>query len=127
MPTPEQVRAAVDAYVGAINKDDRDAWLAVFAPGAVQEDPVGTPVNVGHEAIGRFWDNFHVNAERVELHPTNMVVCGAEAAVPLTLVAYTGGFAVEMDCVDVFTVGDDGLITGMRGFVDPSQVRMADQ
>jgi steroid delta-isomerase len=127
MPTPEQVRAAVDAYVDALKRDDKEAWLKVFAEDARQEDPVGTPVNVGRQAIAQFWDSFHVNAERVELEPKDVIVCGAEAAVPFTLTAFSSGFAAQMDGVDVFTVDDDGLVSGIRAYLDPSRVRIADQ
>ncbi|HZQ27349.1 MAG TPA: nuclear transport factor 2 family protein [Acidimicrobiales bacterium] len=127
MPTPEQVRDAVDAYVDTLNRDDKDSWLKVFAENARQEDPVGTPVNVGHEAIAQFWDNFHVIAERAELTPKDVVVCGAEAAMPFTLTVHTAGGAVQTDGVDLFTVDDDGLVCAIRAFLDLSRMRPVDQ
>ena len=52
MPSPEQVQAAVDAYVAAYRKNDRDAFLDAFADDGVIIDPVGTPPHAGREAIG---------------------------------------------------------------------------
>jgi steroid delta-isomerase len=51
MATPEQIRKTIDAYVDALARSDPDAWVGVFAPDAVQIDPVGTPPNVGRDAI----------------------------------------------------------------------------
>src|SRR5690349_20348085 len=39
-----------------MNEGRRDDWLDCFADDAVQEDPVGAPVNVGREALARFFD-----------------------------------------------------------------------
>ena len=41
MPTPEQLRATVDAYVAAYAANDREALLALFAPDTEWTDPVG--------------------------------------------------------------------------------------
>lgn len=127
MPTPEQIRAAVDSYVDCINRDDKDGWLKVFAEDIRQEDPVGAPVNVGRDAIAQFWDNFHVMAERVEFVPKDVVVCGAEAAMPFTVTVFTSGGALQMEGVDVFRVDDDGLLCEVRAFLDPSRARPVDQ
>lgn len=56
MPTIAEVRALLDRYCSAMSDGRRDDWLACFADDAVQEDPVGTPANVGREAIGAFFD-----------------------------------------------------------------------
>lgn len=47
----------------AVERRDREAWLALWADDAVVEDPIGVspldPEGHGHrgkEAIGRFWD-----------------------------------------------------------------------
>jgi steroid delta-isomerase len=56
MATKEEVRALLERYAAAMMQRDRDAWVGCFAEDATQEDPIGTPPNVGHEAIGRFFD-----------------------------------------------------------------------
>ena len=52
MPSPEQVQAAVDAYVAAYQENDRNAFLDAFATDGVIVDPVGTPPHAGREARG---------------------------------------------------------------------------
>jgi ketosteroid isomerase-like protein len=56
MPTKDTVRALLERYCATMNAHDRESWLDCFAVDAVQEDPVGTPPNVGREAIGAFFD-----------------------------------------------------------------------
>src|SRR5262245_14689473 len=43
MPTANEMRAAVTAYVDASNHNDKEAVLAMFAPDATWFDPVGAP------------------------------------------------------------------------------------
>jgi len=114
MATPEQIRSAVDGYVAAYNDDDRDAFLALWADDAVVEDPVGTPVHVGHDAIGAFWDGVHQLSEQIRLTPRHVHVAGDEAAMVFEIHAA----GLVLDAVDVFAVGDDGKLTSMRAYWD---------
>ena len=123
MPTTEQVQAALDAYVKAFSTDDREGWLATFAADARQEDPVGSPVNVGRDAIGGFWDNVRKLAERYEFDVRDRIVCGSEAVMTFTMKAWNGDSGICFDAVDVITVDDDGLISSLRAFWDPAQMR----
>ncbi len=123
MPTPEQVRAAVDAYVDAYRRNSRDAVLATFAPDAVWHDPVGQPPHEGHEGIGAFWDTVHTMAERIELVPSDVIVCGPEAAMVFTINAHTGDGGMAFDAVDTFLVDDDGKITLLKAYWDMSRAR----
>jgi len=116
MPTPEQVRAAVDGYVAAYRAGDRDAFLALWADGATIEDPVGTPVHEGAEAIGAFWDLVHGMTDRLVLEPTHVHVCEAEAAMVFEIRSTVGGQDMVIDAVDVFVVDDDGRLGSMRAY-----------
>ena len=51
--TAQKTRAAVEAYVRAWATNDKDALLAAFAEDGVWVDPVGTPPNVGRDALDR--------------------------------------------------------------------------
>ena len=80
MPAPEQVQAAVDADGAAYAARDREAFLALFSTDAVQIDPVPAPANVGHEAIGAFFDNAMGMAPDLALTVDRTIVCGDQAA-----------------------------------------------
>lgn len=123
MPTPEQVRAVVDAYVEGTNSVDKDAVLALFRPDAVWYDPVGEPPHVAHDGIGAFWDQVHALAERIELVPRDVIVAGNEAAMIFEIHTVVGGSTIEMDAVEVFEVGGDGRIVTLRAYWDMSRAR----
>lgn len=123
MPTPEQVRAAVDAYVDAYRQNSREAALATFAPDAVWHDPVGEPPHEGHEGIGAFWDQAHALADTIVLEPRDVIVCGNEAAMVFTINAHIGDAGMAFEAVETFVVDDDGKITLLKAYWDMSRAR----
>ncbi len=90
MPSPEQVQAAVDAYVAAYQENDRDAFLDAFAADGVIVDPVGTPPHAGRDARGAFWDTVHQLTERMTFDVKDVTVCGSEAAMVFRIHAGDG-------------------------------------
>jgi steroid delta-isomerase len=126
---PDEVRRVVDAYVDAYRRNDKQACVELFAAQAVWHDPVGDPPHVGHEGIGAFWDQARVLAESIELVPSDVIVCGNQAAmvfeINVTLATPEGSPATKMimDAVDVFVVDDDGKIAELRAYWDMSRAR----
>jgi steroid delta-isomerase len=125
MPSPEQVQAAVDAYVAAYMANDRAAFLDAFADDGVIEDPVGTPAHVGREARGAFWDTVHQLTERMTFDVKDVVVCGDEAAMVFRIHAGAADAGIVIDAVDIFQVDDDGKIASMRAYWDMSRATPA--
>jgi steroid delta-isomerase len=124
MTTPEHVRDVVDRYCKTEADKDRDAWLALFAPDATQEDPVGAPVNRGHDALGAFFDATAAKMD-IALSPTApAIVAGNEAIAFLQVHIGSGAERVLMaPIVEHFVFDDDGLITSLRAFLDPASAR----
>lgn len=126
MPSPEQVRAATDAYAAAYNNNDRDAFLDVFADDGVIVDPVGTPPHAGREARGAFWDNVHQLTEKIVFDVKDVVVCGNEAAMIFQIRAGSGdGPGIVLDVIDTFEVDDDGKVTLMKAYWDMNRATPA--
>jgi steroid delta-isomerase len=125
MPSPEQVQAAVDAYVAAYTENDRDAFLDAFADDGVIEDPVGTPAHAGRDARGAFWDTVHQLTERMTFDVKDVVVCGTEAAMVFRIHAGTADAGIVLDAVDIFQVDDEGKIASMRAYWDMSRATPA--
>jgi steroid delta-isomerase len=123
MPTPEQVRAAVDAYVDAYQRNDRGRFLDAFADEGVVIDPVGTPGHAGRDRRGAFWDTVHEMTERLSFDVKDIVVCGSEAAMVFQIEARAGDGGVVMDAVDVFEVDDDGRIAQLKAYWDMARAR----
>ncbi len=112
------IRATIDAYCAAFTAD-RDGWLALFADDATVEDPVGTDVHRGKEAIGAFWDVSHGIADEIVLTPSRYVkVAGNEAAFAMDARMRAGDDVNGMSIIDVMTFDDAGRITSQRAFWD---------
>jgi steroid delta-isomerase len=123
----DTIRARVDAYTAAFSAGDRAAYVDCFAADAWIEDPVGTPVRTGAEAIGAFFDESSGLAETIELRRTGSVrVAAGEAAFPMQARPTIGGTVFAVDIIDVMTFDDDGRITTMRAFWDPAAMGVAE-
>ena len=128
MPDKAAMTATVDRYIELMSANDREGWLDLFVDDATVEDPVGTPVHQGREAIGAFWDMARSLADTVRLERSGPVRCaGDEAAFPMVVHSQIGDNKLAVDVIDVFRMveADDGSarIAGMRAFWDPTEMR----
>lgn len=119
MATVEQIQATIDRYIERFSSGDAAGWAALFAEDATQEDPVGTPVNVGREAIQGFYER---TAEMLGgglalVAKEEPVIIGHEAALSLYALAGTGEARMRMPrIIDHMTFDDDANITSLRAF-----------
>jgi steroid Delta-isomerase len=121
------IRSTVQAYCDAFTKRDRAAYVGLFADDAWIEDPVGTPRREGHDGIGAFFDESSGMADSIELRLTGPVrVAAGECAFPMQARPTMGGAVFCVDIIDVMTFADDGKITTMRAFWDPTEMRAAE-
>ncbi len=126
MPSPEQIRGAVDAYVTAYNANDRAGFLDAFADDGVLIDPVGTPPHEGAEALGAFWDLVHGMTDAIKLDVSAVHVCdGGEAAMVFRIQAGEGANGMVIDAVETFCVDDAGKITLLKAYWDMGEVTAA--
>ena len=115
------------AAVAAGRKDD---WLALFAPDAIVQDPVG-PSRLdpggrghrGHDGIGRFWDRNFGSVSRFRFRITDSFANGPCCANIASITMWLGdsGATITVDCVVIYTVGEDGLITSIRAHWEPER------
>ena len=121
------IRATVEAYCAAFSAGDQDAYVALFAPDAWIEDPVGSPRVEGHEGHRRVLHRVEAMADSIELRQTGPVrVAVGECAFPMQARPVIGGATFVVDIIDVMTFDDAGKITTMRAFWDPAEMRPAD-
>ncbi len=118
MPDADTIRSVIADYCARFS-DDRDGWLDLFADDATVEDPVGSDVLKGKEAIGAFWDTSHGLADQVTLSLSSYVkVAGNEAAFAMDARMEVGDDVNGMAIIDVMTFDDDAKITSQRAFWD---------
>jgi len=103
--------AVVDKYVTAFATSSIDLIREIFATDATLEDPVGSDVRVGIDAIIEFYTNaFEMN---VTLELLGAPRCAGNAvAFPFQVNA--GGMKIE--AIDVFEFGPDGKVTSMKAY-----------
>jgi steroid delta-isomerase len=127
MADAETIRSTITRYMAAMSATDRDTWLGCFASGATLEDPVGSDVLTGVDAIGGFFDNVHAMADGITMEPTGPVrVADGQAAFPFRIVTGSGDAALAMPVIDIMTFDDDGRITSMRAFWDMADMAPVD-
>jgi ketosteroid isomerase-like protein len=102
MPTPEQVRTAIENHFRFWNAGDRAGWIRNFAENVVFHDPVGSPPKHGRSAAEKSWDNSFSNGQKWTLVLTQLVVCGDEAAITLDNHGVVNGQAFTMRGIEIW-------------------------
>ncbi|MFI0404918.1 nuclear transport factor 2 family protein [Actinomadura sp. 3N508] len=122
-------RRAARVSMGAVMAGRKSEWLGLFAPDALIEDPVGPsfldPEGRGHrgrDGIEAFWDGFISTIANFDFAVADSFANGACCANVVTITTTTGdGATMTIDCVIVYTVDDDGLITSLRAHWEPDR------
>jgi ketosteroid isomerase-like protein len=109
----------------AVRAKDRAAWLSLFAPDAVVEDPVGpSPFDAagtghrGRAAIASFYDSVIAPNESITFDIESSYLCGAEVAdVGVIRTVLPGGrFVAVVHGVYTYRANEAGQIAALRAF-----------
>ena len=111
----QQIRKLYDRYPEMVTKGDVEGIVALYADDASIEDPIGSPLHRGIEAIRKFYEAAAGNVTMKRVGPVH--VAGREAATPLkVLIGPEGGPRQVLDIISVMAFRDDGKIASMRAF-----------
>ena len=117
------IRTTIESYVKHSCAGDLDGLVSLFTEDARQEDPVGQPANVGHDAIRGFFENVKSVGPMELSLAREPIIIGNEAIVCLTVVSRVGDQGVHVPfIVDHITFADDGRIASLRAFFDPATI-----
>jgi steroid Delta-isomerase len=114
----------------AVAAGRQDEWLALFAPDAVVEDPVGpSPLDPegnghrGHDGIRRFYDRNFGAVSRFHFHVRDSFANGPCCANLVTITMWLGddGTTMTVDGVMIYTIDEHGLLTSIRGHWEPER------
>lgn len=118
MTSVDERKAAVERYLGLVSKGTADEIMALYAPEATLEDPVGSEPKVGREAIGEFYRSF----ESMEID-TNLreVRASGESAIAFAfdVVTKLPDSTMTVSAIEVMTFDDAGLIASMKAYWSP--------
>jgi steroid delta-isomerase len=123
MPTQAAMKAALQAYVDGLNRGDADAVIALFAPDAEIEDPVGTPVKRGREIEAWFRRAVEMRAQ-LELAGPIRGSHGRAAAMAFSVTTRFEGQVVATRSVDAVRFDDAGRIARLEGYWGPEDVEV---
>mgnify|MGYP000252020480 CR=1 FL=1 len=116
--TPTEKREIVERYIAAYNSRNIPAILALYAPRATMEDPIGLPPAVGHKAIaGLYQMGFDMGV--TVAHDGAVRLAGNAVAFPLIASSPTS----RLEVIDVFDFGRDGKIEHMRAYWGPDNLQ----
>ncbi|HCS28784.1 MAG TPA: steroid delta-isomerase [Spongiibacteraceae bacterium] len=110
--------AAVHRYVEAFDRSDINIIKELYADDATVEDPVGTDIHHGIDAIVAFYEGSLKNDIKLQLSGDPRCA-GSEVAFPFQVNA--GGMTI--DVIDVFKFNDAGKVISMRAFWGPDNVK----
>lgn len=113
-----------DSYLSSLNKKDLQGVLSLCADNATVEDPVGSNIISGKDAIHQFYTGA-VTMDLVLTRTGPVRVAGMEAAFPFDLRMIVNGTPTITNIIDVFRFDESGKIVSMRAFWGPSNQKPA--
>jgi len=124
-------RNAARASMTAVEAGDRAAWLALFAPDAVVEDPIGPsmfdPDGQGHrgpDEIAAFYDNV-IAMGRIEFAIRESYAGGNECAnVGTITTTLPDSSRAIVDGVYTYRVDHDGRVVALRAYWEAAGMRL---
>jgi steroid delta-isomerase len=121
MASPEQMTAAVHAYVEAFDQGDPDVAAALFAEDAVVEDPIGSPPHVGQAAIRAFYAaSMQTGAKLILTGPPRLAP--PHLAFPMQVRLNWQGRDMVIDVIDTWQFDASGKIRRMQAYFGPSNM-----
>jgi len=121
MPTPDEIRTAMETYIKALSESDVNTIMDLYADECSVEDPVGAPVKSGRETLRAFYTGA---APSLHVEITGSIrVAGTSCAVPLVAELSMPDAKMYVDVIDVMTFDDAGKITSMRAYWSPADMR----
>jgi len=116
METADKI-AAVNKYVDAFEQSSMDLIRELYADNATVEDPVGTDLHVGIDAICAFYETALASGAKLSLSGTPRCA-GNAVAFPFRVTA--PGMNIEI--IDVFEFDDQGKVVSMKAYWGPENM-----
>ena len=121
MPDPIKMEAAVNAYVAAFEAGSADQVAALYAADATVEDPIGSPIHKGREAIRAFYAESMKTGAKLKLEGP-VRVAGDYAVFPFSVnLNYDGGHK-RIDVIDTFRFNEANEVVEMRAYWGPTNM-----
>jgi len=121
MASQDVVAQTVNRYLELVAKGTADDIVSLYAADATIEDPVGSDLRRGHDAIREFYSAFQDVPKTTEL--AELRAAGSEATFLWHLTLDTGDSRTRISPISLMTFDEDAKITSMRAFWSPTDVQ----
>lgn len=122
MPSQEAIADTVNRYLALVADGKADDVVTLYAADATIEDPAGSDLLRGHDAIHEFYAAFQDAKKETEL--AELRIAGREAVFLWHLTLDGGDSRTRISPISTMAFDDDAKITAMRAFWSPSDVRV---
>src|ERR1700722_8991537 len=122
MPSQEAIAQTVNSYLDLVAKGTADEIVALYAADATIEDPVGSDIRRGHDAVREFY--VAIEGVKKETELDQLRISGNEAAFFWHLTLDGGDSRTRISPISVMEFDDDASITSMRAFWSPNDVQV---
>ncbi|CAA0088830.1 Steroid Delta-isomerase [Zhongshania aliphaticivorans] len=107
--------AAVEQYIKALTTHDMVAIANLYADDATIEDPVGSDIINGKDAIIRFYEVAFSSGISARLDGA-VRICANHAVFPFIVELNPGNGEMRIEVIDQFTFNDDHKVVSMKAF-----------
>jgi steroid delta-isomerase len=123
MPSREAITQTVNRYLELVAKGTADDVLTLYAADATVEDPIGSDLRRGHDAIREFYAAYESAEKQTVL--LELRVAGSEAAFLWEMILDAGdGSRIKAAPISHMTFDADAKITSMRAFFSPEDAQI---
>jgi steroid Delta-isomerase len=124
-PGPDHMRAIFERYRSLMTAGNLDGICALFAEDATWEEPVGTFVERGREAIrSRYAAALASCGGQITMVADGAVRVAGHHAVGLSIATLnTGGVAMLVETANAIACNEDGEISDMKIYFGPTSFR----
>ena len=113
---------AVETYISSFSKPDVEAIVGLYADNATIEDPVGTPLKEGIEAVREFYTGAVANGAQLELTGTPRCT-GDFVAFPFKAKINMNGTDSHIEIIDTFRFDEEGKVVEMKAYWGPENLK----
>ncbi len=122
MPPPEAITETVNRYLALVATGTAEEIATLYAADATIEDPVGSDIRRGEDAIRAFYAGFQGAKKDTEL--AELRISGSEAAFFWHLTLDAGDSRTRISPISTMSFDEDAKITSMRAFWSPADVQV---
>ncbi|MBW2287474.1 MAG: nuclear transport factor 2 family protein [Deltaproteobacteria bacterium] len=123
MADANHIRQVYERYPELVSKTDIDAIVDLYAEDGKIEDPIGSDLHVGRDAIRAFYETAIGAITMKQTGPVR--IAGNEAATPVVVLLGSGEQRKALDIISAMVFDEAGKITSMRAWWSADAMRSA--